>query len=67
MIFGKDREDIMKLAPRNESEAFVCQDADHIHSRAVRCTRRNFLGGLAALGAGALFADQSASAEAAVD
>src|SRR5215475_13878699 len=57
----------MKLAARNESEAFLCQDADHIHSRAVRCTRRTFLGGLASLGASALFADQSASAEAAVD
>src|SRR5215813_14482308 len=57
----------MKLAARNESEAFLCQDADHIHSRAVRSTRRIFLGRLAALGAGALFADQSASAEAAVD
>ena len=57
----------MKLAPRNESEAFLCQDADHIHLRMVRCTRRTFLGGLASLGAGALFADQSASAEAAVD
>ena len=57
----------MQLAPRNESEAFLCQDADHIHSRAVRCTRRIFLGGLVSLGAGALFPDQSASAEAAVD
>ena len=57
----------MKLAPRNESEAFLCHDADHIHLRMVRCTRRTFLGGLASLGAGALFADQSASAEAAVD
>jgi 6-methylsalicylate decarboxylase len=51
----------MKLAPRNE---FLCQDADHIHLRTVRCTRRTFLGGLASLGAGALFADQSASAQA---
>lgn len=57
----------MKLAPRNESEAFLCQDSDHIHLRMVRCTRRTFLGGLASLGAGAQFADQSASAEAAVD
>jgi predicted TIM-barrel fold metal-dependent hydrolase len=57
----------MKLAPRNESEAFLCQDTDHIHLRTVRCTRRTFLGGLASLGAGALFADQSASEEAAVD
>ena len=57
----------MKLAPRNESEAFLCQDADHIHSSAVRCKRRTFLGGLAAFGAGALFSDQSATAEAAVD
>jgi predicted TIM-barrel fold metal-dependent hydrolase len=67
MIFGKDREDIMKLAPRNESEAFLCQDADHIHSSAVRCKRRTFLGGLAAFGAGTLFSDQSAIAEAVVD
>jgi 6-methylsalicylate decarboxylase len=67
MIFGKDREDIMNLVPRNEPEAFVCQDADHLHSRAVCCTRRTFLGGFATLGAGALFADQAASAEAAVD
>jgi hypothetical protein len=43
----------MNLAPRNEPEAFVCQDADHIHSGAVGCTRRTVLGGLAALGAGA--------------
>jgi 6-methylsalicylate decarboxylase len=57
----------MKMAPRNEPEAFVCQDADHLHSRAVCCTRRTFLGGFAALGAGALFADQAASAEGAVD
>jgi 6-methylsalicylate decarboxylase len=57
----------MKLAARNESEAFLCQDADHMHSRAVRCTRRTFLGGLASLGASAPFADQSASAEAAGD
>jgi predicted TIM-barrel fold metal-dependent hydrolase len=57
----------MNLAPRNEPEAFVCQDADHIHSGAVGCTRRTVLGGLAALGAGALFTDRSASAQAAVN
>jgi DNA end-binding protein Ku len=56
-----------ELAPHNESEAFLCHDADQIHLRMVRCTRRTFLGGLASSGAGALFADQSASAEAAVD
>src|SRR5262249_28347264 len=65
MIFGNDREDIMKVAPL-KSKAFLCENADHVQSRAVRCTRRTFLGGLASLGAGALFADQSASGEAAV-
>ena len=48
-------EDIMNLVPRNEPEAFLCQYADHIHSGTVGCTRRTLLGGLAALGAGALF------------
>jgi hypothetical protein len=33
----------MKLAPRNEPEAFLCQDTDHIHLRTVRCTQRTFL------------------------
>src|ERR1700736_4700238 len=60
-------EDIMNLVPRNEPEAFLCQYADHIHSGTVGCTRRTLLGGLAALGAGALFTDRSASAQAAVN
>jgi hypothetical protein len=66
-VFASGLDQPLKLAPRNESEAFLCQDADHIHLRMVCCTRRTFLGGLASLGAGALFADQSASAEAALD
>jgi len=54
----------MSLASRSEPEGFVCQDADHLHSRAVSCTRRKFLGGLAGLGAGALLTDQPAGAQA---
>jgi predicted TIM-barrel fold metal-dependent hydrolase len=60
-------EEIMNLASRNEPEAFLCQDARHIHSTAVCCTRRTFLSGAAALGADALFAHQSAGAQAAIN
>ena len=53
----------MNVAPRKQPEAFVCQDPDHLHSRVVSCTRRTFLGGAAALGVGAWFADRPANAQ----
>ena len=52
----------MRLTPHNEPRAPVCDDP--IHSGAACCSRRTFLGGLAALGAGALAADRPVRAQA---
>src|SRR5215472_4217443 len=53
----------MSVAPRKQPEAFVCQDPEHLHSQAVSCTRRTFLGGAAVLGAGAWVAGQPTNAQ----
>jgi 6-methylsalicylate decarboxylase len=53
----------MHLALRSERQVFACQDPDHVHSRAVSCTRRRFLGAFAGLGAAALLADRPAGAQ----
>ena len=44
----------MRLAPHKTIPSFTCDDAQHIHSGLACCSRRGFLGGLAALGATAL-------------
>ena len=54
----------MTLALRGEPQVFACQDPDHVHARAISCTRRRFLGAFAGLGAAALLADRSAGAQA---
>ena len=53
----------MSVAPRKQPEVFVCQDPEHLHSQAVSCTRRTFLGGAAVLGAGAWVAGQPTNAQ----
>jgi len=53
----------MHLALRGERQVFACQDPDHVHSRAVSCTRRRFLGAFAGLGAAALLVDRPAGAQ----
>jgi predicted TIM-barrel fold metal-dependent hydrolase len=61
-------EGIMKPIPRNDSAAFICQDANHARPGAACCSRRAFLGGLGAFGVGNLLIDQRAGAQgAAVD
>jgi len=58
----------MKLVPRNDSAAFICQDANHARPGAACCSRRAFLGGLGAFGVGNLLIDRQAGAQgAAVD
>ena len=54
----------MNLALCGEPQVFACQDPDHVHSRAMSCTRRRFLGVFAGLGAAALLADRPAGAQA---
>lgn len=44
----------MRLAPLKTISSFTCDDARHSHTGPACCSRRNFLGGLAALGASAL-------------
>jgi len=64
MILAKDREEIMKLAVRGEPQVFASHQPDHVHSRAMSCTRRRFLGAFAGLGAATLLADRPAGAQA---
>jgi predicted TIM-barrel fold metal-dependent hydrolase len=64
MISGKDREEIMKLAVRGEPQVFACHQPDHVHSIAISCTRRRFLGAFAGFGAAAILADRLAGAQA---
>jgi len=52
----------MRLIPPNEPRALVCDD--RVHWETTCCSRRTFLGGLAALGAGALCASQPVRAQA---
>jgi predicted TIM-barrel fold metal-dependent hydrolase len=53
-----------QLIERNQPPTFLCQDASHVHSGAPYCSRRRFLGGLAASAACTLLADQQARAQA---
>jgi predicted TIM-barrel fold metal-dependent hydrolase len=54
----------MRLTPRNKPQALVCDDVRHVHSGTTCCSRRKFLGGLAALGAGTLSVGQPVRAQA---
>ena len=54
----------MKLAARGEPQVFASHQPDHVHSRAMSCTRRRFLGAFAGLGAATLLADRPAGAQA---
>lgn len=53
----------MRLTLRDEPSALICDDGRHVHVKAC-CSRRLFLGGLAAVGAGALSAGRPAHAQA---
>ena len=54
----------MSLAVRGEPQVFACHQPDHVHSSAISCTRRRFLGAFAGFGAAALLADRPAGAQA---
>jgi 6-methylsalicylate decarboxylase len=62
--FDQDWEETMKLAVRGEPQVFACHQPDHVHSRAISCTRRKLLGAFAGSGAAALLADRPAGAQA---
>ena len=53
-----------QMIEHNQPPAFLCQNSNHVHSGAPHYSRRGFLGGLAASGAGALLSDQQAPAQA---
>jgi 6-methylsalicylate decarboxylase len=55
----------MQFKARTTSPALVCDDGSHVHAGGACCSRRAFLGGLAALGAGALLPRRQAQAQAA--
>lgn len=44
----------MRLTPRNEPQGLTCDDIRYVRSETTCCSRRKFLGGLAAFGAGTL-------------
>jgi 6-methylsalicylate decarboxylase len=58
-------EGTVQLISRNDPAAFLWQDANYSHPGAACCGRRAFLGHLAALGIGTLFAGEQARAKAA--
>src|SRR5262249_27185518 len=63
----RKQEDSMRLIPSGEPDAFACRGASHVHAGPACCSRRTFLGGLAAVASGIPIGGRQVRAQAAAE